>query len=58
MPIVLGGTTVQQATWLPRIATGEAVAAFAMTEPEAGSDVAAITTRAVRDGDGWRHDGV
>ncbi len=58
MPIVLGGTAEQRARWLPLIANGRAVAAFAMTEPEAGSDVAAIATRATRSGDGWRLDGV
>jgi acyl-CoA dehydrogenase len=58
MPIVLGGSAEQRARWLPAIASGEAVAAFAMTEPEAGSDVAAIATKATRTGDGWRLDGV
>lgn len=57
MPIVLGGSDAQRAEWLPRVASGGAIAAFAMTEPEAGSDVGAITTRATRDGDGWRLDG-
>jgi acyl-CoA dehydrogenase len=41
----------QQARWLPRLASGEAIAALAMSEPGAGSDVKAMTTRAVREGD-------
>ncbi len=57
MPITLSGNEVQQRLWLPRVATGEAIAAFAMTEPEAGSDVAAMTTRARRDGEDWILDG-
>ena len=44
--------------WLPKVAAGEAIAAFALSEPDAGSDVAAMTTRARRDGDGWVLDGV
>ncbi len=43
--------------WLPQLSSGEAVAAIAMTEPGAGSDLAAITTAAVRDGDGFRISG-
>src|SRR4030095_2486909 len=43
--------------WLNRAATGRAIAAFALTEPEAGSDVSAITTTAQRDGDAWVIDG-
>lgn len=39
--------------WVPKIASGEAVASFALTEPGAGSDAAAITTRAIHDGDDW-----
>ncbi len=57
MPLTLAGRTQQRRRWLPAVASGEAMAAFAMTEAEAGSDVGAITTRAVRDGDGWRLDG-
>ena len=41
----------QQARWLPRLVTGEAVSALAMSEPGAGSDVKSLATRAVRDGD-------
>ncbi|MBE7450434.1 MAG: acyl-CoA dehydrogenase family protein [Kofleriaceae bacterium] len=50
------GTAAQRAA-LPDLAAGLRVAAFALTEPEAGSDVAAIATRAVADGDGWRLSG-
>ena len=45
------GTGEQQGRWLPRMASGEIRAAFAMTEPHAGSDLQAIRTRAERDGD-------
>ena len=48
-----GGTDAQKEEWLPRIASGEAVASFALTEAEAGSDPSGMTTRATRDGDGW-----
>jgi alkylation response protein AidB-like acyl-CoA dehydrogenase len=47
------GTGEQQRRWLPRLATGEIRAAFAMTEPHAGSDLQAIRTRAERDGDAY-----
>jgi len=57
MPVALAGTDDQRRRWLPEVAAGRAMTAFAMTEPEAGSDVAAIATRAVRDGDGYRLDG-
>jgi len=40
--------------WIPRLAAGEAVAAFALSEPEAGSDAASLALRAERDGDGFR----
>ncbi|HWA62129.1 MAG TPA: acyl-CoA dehydrogenase family protein [Caulobacteraceae bacterium] len=49
--LVMFGTAEQKAKWLPGIATGEIVTSFALTEPEAGSDSAAVQTRAVRDGD-------
>jgi alkylation response protein AidB-like acyl-CoA dehydrogenase len=55
--LLLFGTEEQKARWLPRLASGEVVAAFCLTEPEAGSDAAAIRTTAVRDGDGWVLDG-
>lgn len=51
-PYLLGiGNLAQQQRWLPLMATGEVVAALAMTEPGGGSDTAAMRTRAVRDGD-------
>ena len=56
-PISLYGTDAQRARWLPRVASGEAIAAFAISEAEAGSDVAAMRTVARRDGDGWVIDG-
>ena len=56
--ITLAGTGAQKARWLPAVAKGEAIAAFALSEPEAGSDVAALTTRARRDGGDWVLDGV
>lgn len=56
-PIALAGTDAQKAEWLAPILAGQAMAAFAMTETEAGSDVGAIATRAVRDGDAYVLDG-
>jgi len=47
------GTPEQKAQWLPKMVTGEAVGALAMTEPGAGSDVQGIRTNAVRDRDEW-----
>ena len=47
------GTEAQKAAWLERIASGEVVASFALTEPGAGSNPAGLRTRAVRDGDEW-----
>jgi len=55
--IAIAGTDAQRARWLEAICGGQAMAAFAMTEPGAGSDVAAIRTSARRDGDGWVIDG-
>jgi alkylation response protein AidB-like acyl-CoA dehydrogenase len=46
-------TDEQKQRWLPTFCTGESVAAIAMTEPSGGSDLAALKTTAVRDGDGW-----
>jgi alkylation response protein AidB-like acyl-CoA dehydrogenase len=51
------GTAQQKAHYLPKMATGEIRGAFSMSEPNCGSDVAAITTRAVRDGDDLRING-
>jgi acyl-CoA dehydrogenase len=55
-PLGAAGTAAQRAL-LPSLASGERVAAFALTEPDAGSDVGALATRATPDGDGWRLDG-
>ena len=51
------GTAEQQARWLPPLIAGERIGAFLLTEPQGGSDAAAITTAARRDGNGWRLDG-
>jgi acyl-CoA dehydrogenase len=56
-PFVLAGTDGQRARWLDDIVTGRVMTAFAMTEPEAGSDVAAMKTSARRDGSSWVLDG-
>ena len=53
-PIVQSGTEEVAARWIPEVAQGRAVAAFALTEPEAGSDAAALSLQAKPDGDGWR----
>jgi hypothetical protein len=47
------GTEEQKQEWLPRLASGEALGCYALTEPGAGSDPGSIVTRAERDGDGW-----
>jgi len=49
--LVMFGDEDQKARYLPKIATGETIISFALTEPEAGSDSAAVQTRAIRDGD-------
>lgn len=51
--ITLFGTEEQKATWLPKTRAGEAIAAFALTEPGSGSDVANSTMTAMRDGDSY-----
>jgi acyl-CoA dehydrogenase len=52
--LVMAGSDAQKAEWLPRIASGEIVTSFALTEPGAGSDSASVQTRAVADGDVYR----
>jgi glutaryl-CoA dehydrogenase len=47
------GSEEQKQQWLPRMATGDLIGCFGLTEPSAGSDPASMVTRAVRDGDGW-----
>ncbi|HBQ49743.1 MAG TPA: acyl-CoA dehydrogenase, partial [Hyphomonas atlantica] len=49
--LVLFGTDAQKERWLPGIASGDLIASFALTEPEAGSDAGSLTTKAIRDGD-------
>ena len=51
--IALTASDDQKRRWLPRLASGEALGAWALTEPGAGSDAAAARTRALRDGDSW-----
>ncbi len=51
LPIILGGSDEQKRRFLPAVASGQRLAAFALTEPQAGSDAAGIRTAAVRDGD-------
>ena len=51
--LMLGGTEEQKLEWLPKVASGEAIASFALTEPEAGSDPADLKTTGRRDGDDW-----
>jgi alkylation response protein AidB-like acyl-CoA dehydrogenase len=55
--IVLAGTEAQKRTYLPRLASGRALGAWALTEPGSGSDAAALATRAVRRGERWVLDG-
>lgn len=52
-PIVLAGTDAQRKRYLPQAAAGEAIAAFALSEPDAGSDVQAMTTTAKKKGADW-----
>jgi alkylation response protein AidB-like acyl-CoA dehydrogenase len=57
VPILRFGTADQKARFLPRMASGEWIGGFALTEPQAGSDAAALKTRARRDGDDYVIDG-
>lgn len=57
MSILQSGSEEQRARWLPALASGAEIATFALTEPGAGSDVAALTTRAVPDNGGYRLSG-
>jgi acyl-CoA dehydrogenase len=52
-PILKFGTESAKTEWLPKLATGEAIGCYCLTEPNAGSDAAAVQTRAVRDGEDW-----
>ena len=55
--IALGGTEAQKAHWLPRIASGEVLPTAVFTEPDTGSDMASLATRAVRTAAGWEING-
>lgn len=55
--LVMAGTPEQKAMWLPRIASGEIVTSFALTEPDVGSDSGAVKTRAAFDGQSYRLSG-
>ena len=57
LPLALAGTDEQKQRWFPDLAAGRTLIAFALTEAEAGSDVAAARTRARREGDDWILDG-
>jgi len=58
LPLLLAGSEELKQRFLPPVARGEAMFSYCLSEPEAGSDVASMTTRAVRDGDHWVLDGV
>ena len=53
MPLLLAGSEALKERFLPPVARGEAMFSYCLSEPEAGSDVASMTTRATRDGDDW-----
>ena len=55
LPILTFGTDEQRSRFVPPLARGESVGAFALTEPEAGSDAGSLRTAAVPAGDGWSH---
>jgi acyl-CoA dehydrogenase len=58
LPIALAGSEAQKGRWLPAVVRGDTLAALAVTEPEAGSDLSSVRTRAERDGLVWRLEGV
>jgi alkylation response protein AidB-like acyl-CoA dehydrogenase len=57
LPLLRFGTDEQRARFVPPLASGEAIGAFALTEAEAGSDAGSLRTSATREGDGWRISG-
>jgi alkylation response protein AidB-like acyl-CoA dehydrogenase len=57
LPLLMFGTDEQKSRFVPPLARGEHLGAFALTEPEAGSDAGSLRTKAVPDGDGWRISG-
>jgi alkylation response protein AidB-like acyl-CoA dehydrogenase len=58
MPLILSGSAELKQKYLTKVASGEAMFSYCLSEPEAGSDAASMTTRAVRDGDFWVLNGV
>ncbi len=56
-PLLRFGSEEQKRTWMPRLATGEVIGAYCLTEPNSGSDAAALQTTAVLEGDRYRLDG-
>ncbi|MEU4639111.1 acyl-CoA dehydrogenase family protein [Micromonospora sp. NPDC049460] len=58
MPLLLAGSEELKRRYLSRVASGDAMFSYCLSEPEAGSDAASMTTRAVRDGDHWVLNGV
>src|SRR5689334_24713651 len=54
LPILTFGTDEQRSRWVPPLARGEHLGAFALTEPDAGSDAGSLRSRAEPDGDGWK----
>jgi len=58
LPLMLAGSADLQQRYLPRVARGEGMFSYALSEPEAGSDAGGMRTRAVADGDGWVLNGV
>jgi alkylation response protein AidB-like acyl-CoA dehydrogenase len=58
MPLLLSGSPALNERYLPPVAAGEAMFSYCLSEPDAGSDAAAMTSRAVRDGDAWVLNGV
>ena len=57
LPILAFGTDEQQRRFVPDLAAGRVIGAFALTEPDSGSDAGALRTSAVADGEGWRLSG-
>ena len=58
LPLILAGSEAVRSAFLPPVARGDAMFSYCLSEPEAGSDAAALRTRAVRDGDEWVLNGV
>ncbi|MFZ4721427.1 MAG: acyl-CoA dehydrogenase family protein, partial [Ilumatobacteraceae bacterium] len=53
LPVINFGSHELKSTYLPRVCSGESQCSYGLSEPDAGSDVASMTTKAVRDGDDW-----